>query len=192
MRLTVGLIGLVGLAGCSSNGVPSHQVSAHAGPPAMTAGVAASPSSPAPSAAPSWTGVPAPPEALAAYDAMMRDVTAVAATSDYKDPRLAAHMTAQALSFWTTTLADQQAKGLVSRAAPQWSPRVTKVSPDECPDRVEVADCLDDSAWLKYKPDGTVADDVAGGKHASAAAIVRKPDGLWVVDQQVIGAIGTC
>ncbi len=192
MRLTVGLIGLVGLAGCSTNVEPSHQGSAQDGPPAMTASVAASPTSPAPSAVPSWTGEPAPPEALGAYDAMMRDVTAVAATSDYKNPRLAAHMTAQALSFWTTTLANQQAKGLVSRGAPQWSPRVTKVIPDEHPDRVEVADCLDDSAWLKYKPDGTAADDVAGGKHVSAAAIVRKADGSWVVDQQVIGAIGTC
>ncbi|MCX4750567.1 hypothetical protein OG455_34530 [Kitasatospora sp. NBC_01287] len=122
----------------------------------------------------------------------MRDVTAVAATSDYKNPRLAAHMTAQALSFWTTALANQQAKGLVSHGAPKWSPRVTKVSPDSQPERVEVTDCLDDSGWLKYLPDGEPADQVAGGRHLSAAAIVRQPDGSWVVDQQVIGAIGTC
>ncbi|MGF1425030.1 hypothetical protein [Kitasatospora sp. LaBMicrA B282] len=122
----------------------------------------------------------------------MRDITAMAATSDYTNPQLAAHMTGQALSFWTTKLADLRARGLVSHGAPRWSPRVTKVSPEGHPDRVEVADCLDDSAWLKYKPDGQLADNVPGGRHVAAAAIVSRPDGAWVVDQQVIGEVGSC
>ncbi|WP_344627667.1 hypothetical protein [Kitasatospora arboriphila] len=138
------------------------------------------------------TALAAPPEALAAYSAMLADVTAVAETADYRNPRLASHMKGQALTFWTQNLIDQHAKGLVSHGSPVSNPQVTKVSPADHPDRVEVSDCLDGTHWLKYKRDGGLADDVPGGRHISATAIVRQPDGSWLVEQQLIGAVGSC
>ncbi|WP_329562066.1 hypothetical protein [Kitasatospora sp. NBC_01266] len=197
--LTLGLAGIAGLMGCTNKGGSSEAVTVQ--PSSSSGGMASTSASeqtalsaaPSPSSpAPSWTGVPAPPEALAAYDAMMQDITALAATSDYKNPRLASHMTGQPLTYWTKALIDQHTKGLVSHGAPVWNPRVTKVTPADQPDRVEVADCLDGTHWLKYKLDGQLADDVPGGKHISAAAITRQPDGSWQVDQQLIGAVGTC
>ena len=120
-------------------------------------------------------------------------MTAAAETADYKNPRLASHMKGQALTLWTQNLADQQAKGLVTRGTLLRNPHVTRAEPAAEPTRVEVSDCLDDSSWLKYKRDGgALADDIPGGRHTSAAAIVRQPDGSWLVEQQLIGVVGSC
>ncbi|MDH6579402.1 hypothetical protein [Kitasatospora sp. MAP5-34] len=137
-------------------------------------------------------GVAAPPEALAAYDAMWEDVMAAALTADYRNPRLAAHMTGQPLTLWSQTFADEQGKGLVGKGRLVWKARVTSVSPPTAPNRVEVADCLDDTHWLKYKADGSLADDVPGGRSRSASAITLQADGKWAVSEQITGAEGTC
>lgn len=189
--LTMSLACVAGLAGCTGKGGSSEAVTTKPTPSASAAAPsAAAPSSSSP--APAWTGVPAPPEALAAYQAMMQDITALAETSDYKNPRLATHMIGQPLGHWTTALADQHAKGLVSHGAPTWNPKVTKVTPPDRPNRVEVSDCLDGTHWLKYKLDGQLADDIPGGKHNSAAAITLQSNGRWLVTEQLIGEAGTC
>ncbi|WP_145908896.1 hypothetical protein [Kitasatospora viridis] len=189
--LVIGIVSAVVLTGCTNRGGSNESVSAQ---PSIASGVtvpsvAATASA---SGSSSWTGTPPPPEALAAYNAMMQDIVALAATSDYKNPRLASHMIGQPLAQWTKTLANQQLDGVVSHGVPSWNPRVTKVSPPDRPDRVEVSDCLDGANWLRYKLDGELADHIPSGKHVSAAAITLQPDGRWMVTEQLIGAEGTC
>jgi hypothetical protein len=66
------------------------------------------------------------------------------------------------------------------------------VTPADAPNRVEVADCLDDTHWLKYKADGSLADNVPGGRSRSASAITLQSNGKWLVTEQITGAEGTC
>ncbi|MGE7433991.1 hypothetical protein [Kitasatospora sp. NPDC001175] len=148
--------------------------------------------SPTNDAAPSWSGVPAPPEALAAYSAMWEDIMAVAQTSAYTDPRIAKHMMGKPLTFWTEQLAKDQSKGKVSKGLLTSKPVVTSVSPQDSPNRVEVTDCLDSSHWQHFTVDGQLAADAGGGRHRSAAAITKRWDGSWVVSEQLIGEVGTC
>jgi hypothetical protein len=123
---------------------------------------------------------------------MWEDIMTASLTADFRNPRLAAHMTGQPLTAWSRALADEEAKGLVGKGRLVWRARVTSVTPATGPNRVEVADCLDDSHWLKYKADGSLADNVPGGHRRSASAITLQPNGKWEVSEQITGAEGTC
>jgi hypothetical protein len=190
----VGLACLTGVVGCTNAVSPSVEVTSKASASISSTASAASTVSGSASAAPAplWSGVAAPPEALAAYDAMWEDIMTAALTADYRNPQLAAHMMGQPLTAWSQALADEQGKGLVGKGRLVWKARVTSVTPPAAPSRVEVADCLDDTQWLKYKADGSLADDVPGGRRRSASAITLQADGKWEVSEQITGAEGTC
>ncbi|MEY9969297.1 hypothetical protein ABIA33_007385 [Streptacidiphilus sp. MAP12-16] len=119
---------------------------------------------------------------------MWEDIMAVSRTSDYTNPRLAAHMIGVPLAHWTELIAANQSKGWVGRGRQVWSPQVKSVAPT----LVTVTDCLDDSDWVNYTKDGTKAPDAPDGRHTSAAAITLQPDGTWRVSEQMIGKLGSC
>jgi hypothetical protein len=123
---------------------------------------------------------------------MWRDIMAVSLTSDFTNPRLAAHLTGDALGQWTQTIGNDKVKGWVARGALAWNPTVRSATPSGHPTTVEVQDCLDSTAWMNYTKDGKRAPDSPGGRHASAALITLQADGAWRVSSQTIGQVGTC
>jgi hypothetical protein len=125
---------------------------------------------------------------------MWDDLIAVAAISDFKDPRLIQHMMGQPLTDWAQQFADSKRDGVVSAGRPTWSPEVVSVTPADKPNRVEIADCVDDSHWPHvYKATGKLVDNVPGGRHRSEAAVTFDPvSQRWMVTQQVHGTVGSC
>ena len=130
-------------------------------------------------------------DALAAYRAAYADWRAAAATSNYRDPVLAHHMSGQALSYVTRSLRVFQVEGSVAKGAPVLHPRVGQAVPAGDPSEVVIHDVVDDRSWLQYTTDGHLYNDVPGGCHQSQALVVRK-DGLWKVDQFAINKPGAC
>lgn len=53
-------------------------------------------------------------------------------------------------------------------------------------------DCGDDGAWLKYKANGELADDVKGGHRVIEALVRRQDNGSWKVVKFVVKGVGTC
>lgn len=167
---------------------------------ATTATVTACSSSPAPQAAasgarpsPATAPVGASPAApgqlaLAAYTAMWGDVQAVGVTSNYQDPRLAEHMQGQPLATFRENLAEEQSKGIVGRGAPVLHPRVLRAGATS----VDLADCLDDRAWLEvYASTGKPVDAVPGGLRYVTATITDE-GGTWKVTALDVRGEGTC
>ncbi|MBS2547456.1 hypothetical protein KGQ19_11290 [Catenulispora sp. NL8] len=128
--------------------------------------------------------------ALAAYDGMMADWTAVSKTSNYQDPILTRHTSGDALSKLVRTVAAAQAAGVVSKGRPADSPRVVKLTPQGTPTEAILADCADASTWLQFKTDGTQIPGV-GGRHAVDVQ-VDDIDGVWKVSKFVFHPAGTC
>ncbi|MBL7489721.1 hypothetical protein I6A60_29325 [Frankia sp. AgB1.9] len=130
-------------------------------------------------------------DALGAYRGMWADWVAVAATSDYQDPRLAQHLSGAAFSMVYKAVYLNKSQGLVGRGQPTLSPRVTAATPADNPTRITVIDCTDDSQWLRYTLDGKPKDDTPGGRHLTEALLLQNA-GVWKVDQLLIQEIGTC
>lgn len=129
-------------------------------------------------------------DALAAYDGMMADWTAVSKTSNYRDPTLTRHTSGAALSKLVLTVAAAQAAGVVSKGQPVDNPRVVKLTPLGAPTEAILADCADDSAWLQFRNDGTQIPGV-GGRHVVDVQ-VDDIDGVWKVTKFAFHAAGTC
>ncbi|WP_242419252.1 MULTISPECIES: hypothetical protein [Frankia] len=145
-------------------------------------------------ASPAATPTEATPEAaaLAAYRGMWEDWVAIAATSDYQNPRLTRHVSGRALSTIYRAVAADRHRGLVSHGTPTFSPRVSAFSPSDDPTRVTIDDCADASTWLHYdNASGKLEDDVPGGRHRVQALALRTA-GVWKVDELVIQPVGTC
>jgi hypothetical protein len=142
-----------------------------------------------PATAPAAANPSAPAQlALAAYTAMWGDVQAVGVTSNYQDPRLAEHMQGQPLSTFRENLAEEQSKGIVGRGAPVLHPRVLRVGATS----VDLADCLDDRAWLEvYATTGKPADAVPGGLRYVTATVTDE-GGTWKVTALDVRGEGTC
>jgi hypothetical protein len=128
--------------------------------------------------------------ALAAYDGMMTDWTAVSKTSNYQDPTLTRHTSGAALSKLVRTVAAAQAAGVVSKGQPVDNPRVVKLTPPGLPTEAILTDCADDAAWLQFKNDGTQIPGV-GGRHAVDVQ-VDDIAGVWKVTKFAFHAVGTC
>jgi hypothetical protein len=130
--------------------------------------------------------------ALAAYTGMWRQMQAAGVTADWKDPRLAAYASSQALSTLVTGLHDAHDHGIVIKGTIVTHPRVVSVTPAASPDRVLVSDCLDDTHWLNYvAATGKLQNNVPGGHHLTQAAVTRRA-GRWTVSQLIIQGPGTC
>jgi hypothetical protein len=125
---------------------------------------------------------------------MWDDLVAVAVISDFKDPRLMQHMLYQPLTDWAQQFADSKRDGVVSAGRPTWNPEVVSVTPADKPTRVEIADCVDDSKWLRIrKTTGKPIDNVPGGRHRSEAAVTFVAvTQSWMVTQQIYGKTGSC
>ncbi len=115
-----------------------------------------------------------------------------ARTSDATSKTLGRYTTGKALELILTSLAQDKQEGMVTRGQPVLNPRVQAVTPTASPTQVTIADCADDSHWLKYRAaDGTLKDHVPGGRHAVTAA-VQNVAGTWLVAQFLVDEVGTC
>ena len=162
----------------------------------LTAGCSNSSPPPRVTARPSASAQPTDPasiasrDALAAYEGMLADWTAVSKTSNYQDPTLTRHTSGAALSQLVRTVAAAQAEGVVSKGQPVDSPRVVKLTPTGAPTEAILADCADGTSWLQYRTDGSQVPGV-GGRHA-ADVQVDDIDGVWKVTKFVFHPAGTC
>jgi hypothetical protein len=105
--------------------------------------------------------------------------------------QLATYADGAALEALNDGLARNKALGLVTRGVPRLSPTVTSAAPADAPTTVTVGDCVDDSDWLQYRPDGQLADTKPGGRR-SARATVTRGAGVWKVASFGVQAVGTC
>lgn len=174
--LATALIAAAATVTACSSASPTPQAAApSAHPSPATASASPTPSSPA-------------QLALAAYTAMWGDVQAVGVTSNYQDPRLAEHMQGQPLSTFRENLAEEQSKGIVGRGAPVLHPQVLSATPTS----VDLADCLDDRAWLEvYASTSKPVDAVPGGLRYVTATVTDE-GGSWKVRALNVRGEGTC
>ena len=203
LRAVAGSILLTIVTGCSSPGRPTASGDAATDSPtqrttAPSAQASASPRGALPSPWASASGTAAQrsaaASALTAYNGMWDDLIAVAAISDFKDPRLMQHMLYQPLTDWAQQFADSKRDGIVAAGRPTWSPEVVSVTPKDKPNRVEIADCVDATDWLQvHAASGKPVDDVPGGRHRSEAAVTFVAvTQSWMVTQQIYGKAGSC
>jgi hypothetical protein len=130
--------------------------------------------------------------ALAAYTGMWQQMQAAGATADWKDPRLAAYASGQALRTLVTGLRNARDQGIVIKGTIVTHPRAVSVTPAASPDRVLVSDCLDDTHWLNYvAATGTLQNNVPGGHHLTQAAVTGRA-GRWTVSRLAVQGPGTC
>jgi len=193
---------MTAVAGCGGSTPSASGSDTATGHPRVSASASAQPSPspvsvlPTPWASASGTAAQrdAAVAALAAYNGMWQDLTALGATSDYKNPRMAAHMVAQPLTDWMQQFADNARQGVVDIGRPAWNPEVVSVTPLAQPTRVEVADCIDDSNWTQvYKSSGKQVSGAAGERFRSEAVISFVPlTNSWMVTQEIFGKAGTC
>lgn len=148
-----------------------------------------------PSASPATAGVstaPRPPsvgeeEALATYRAMMSDLVAVSRNPDENDARLRSHASADALTLLRYMMKQDREKNVVAKGHVRVDPTVLKSGASE----VVLRDCADDSDWLLYTREGTIENDVPGGRHRIDATLERR-DGRWRVERLYFDEVGTC
>ena len=170
------------------------------GKPGAPTSAAASPSPgsvlPSPWASASGTAAQraAATAALTAYNGMWEDLIALGATSDYKNPQMAAHMVYQPLTDWMQQFASDSGHGIVTSGRPTWTPEVVSVTPATDPTHVEIADCLDDSHWLRvYAATGRPVDNIPGGRHRTESIVsFVQLTNSWMVTQQMHGKEGSC
>ena len=153
------------------------------------------PGAPGPARAPASPASPAQAAAraaLAAYTGMWQQMQAAGVTADWKDPRLAAYASGQALRTLVTGLHNARDQGIVIKGTIVTHPRVVSVTPAASPDRVLVSDCLDDTHWLNYvAATGRLQNNVPGGHHLTQAAVTGRA-GRWTVSQLAVQGPGTC
>ncbi|OXM59543.1 hypothetical protein CF165_47120 [Amycolatopsis vastitatis] len=167
---------------------------------ACGSGSTAAPTSPTstPTPAPSTATTASPAgtarqQAVEAYLGMWRDVAAVATTSDWQSPRLAAHATGDALQVLSRQLYADRYNGLVSKGTPTNAPVAQSVDSPYEPKTVVIRDCSDATHWLKYRADtGQPADSESGGKHLINAEVKLAVDGSWRVTRFAVEGTGSC
>lgn len=189
----LGVIALLASAtACGSQSGPSELPTASSGG-ATTA--------PLGSAAPSASGMSsqaaaAQQQALAAYRAAFADwtaVTSVASRADYQNPRLADHMTGQALSQASSTIyVDTNVDQAVSKGAPVLHPTMGELIPANNPTQVVVNDCVDTSSWLMWTSDGKHLYNSTPGGRRKTQSLVAYAGGVWKVSQMYMQNVGTC
>jgi hypothetical protein len=166
-----------------------------------TAACTASTPAPAPAPEPTRTGAPPSPavispspaspaqQALAAYAAMWADVQAVGETSDYQDPRLAAHLAGQALLTTSENMAVDKADGIIGLGWPELSGTSVVTATATT---VTLHGCMSDEHWLKYyAATHTLVDAVPGGRHYVAATLTDE-NGTWKVTTLDVRGVATC
>lgn len=135
-------------------------------------------------------------QAVAAYRAAFADwaaVTAVASKADYQNPRLADHMTGQALSQASSTIyVDTNVDQAVSKGSPILHPTVGELIPTNNPTQVVVNDCVDTSSWLLWTSDGKSLYNKTPGGHRKTQSLVAYANGAWKVSQLYMQSVGTC
>lgn len=179
MRGTMTAIGLavlaVAVAGCNSNDSPASK------PKTPSAALSQS----APATAPTSTSGQ---EALATYRSLWAAAVKAKATSDYQSAELRQYASYDALAYFVGTTLSNSEKGLVVKGEPGLAPRVTQ----ESDDKVTIADCLDDSRWLRYRvSDGQLENNVPGGHHRTEAVVTKSSIG-WRVSKITVEEVGTC
>jgi len=122
---------------------------------------------------------------------MFEDWIAVAATSDYQNPRLTQHASGDAGLLIYKSVYLNHADGVVTKGSPVISPRVTAVGPVPERDRATIIDCIDTTNWLNYTQNGDLQDETPGGRRFVQALVLRTGE-TWKVDQLVVQALGTC
>lgn len=161
-----------------------------------SAGSAAQPTSPTPTLSMS----PTPPlspvdsasrDALAAYRNMWKAFVVASRTSNPDAPQLRQYAQGQALRLIVSGLYTARDQGTVGRGDVQLQPAVTSTKSSDSPSTVAISDCVDDSKWLKYRKDGTLADKDPGGKH-STTAVVKRTSAGWKVDSFILKDKNTC
>lgn len=130
-------------------------------------------------------------DAMAAYRGMWRAFVHASQTSNAKDPLLARYATGTALATITTALTRSHNKGEISKGNVVLHPSVTSATPADAPSEVDLKDCADDSSWLKYHSNGTLINDVPGGKHL-VMAVVSRSTTAWKVSDFAAHGVGTC
>jgi hypothetical protein len=128
-------------------------------------------------------------QALAAYTAMWADVQAAGETSNYQDPRLAAHLAGQALLTTSENMAVDKADGIIGLGQPELSGTTVVTATATT---VTLHGCMSDEHWLKYfaathKP----VDNVPGGGRYVAATVTDE-NGTWKVTTLDVRGEGTC
>src|SRR5262249_16539690 len=112
-------------------------------------------------------------EAIAAYNAMWRDMASAALTADYQSPQPAQHASGDALPVLTRGLYTNQRRGIVVKGQPLTNPSVTSAKPEDKPSTVAISDCFDDTNWLNYiASTGELQNNVPGGRHQTTATVV--------------------
>lgn len=128
-----------------------------------------------------------PVEALATYRAMWKDLALASETSDAASPLLSSHATGGALELLKYGLAKSKKEGVVSKGAPLVDPKVVSATDQ----KVVLVDCVDDTHWLLYKPNGQPKDNVPGG-HLKTDATVQRARAAWKVTDLYMHETGSC
>ncbi|MGH3761026.1 hypothetical protein [Actinophytocola sp.] len=132
-------------------------------------------------------------KAVNVYLGMWHTMVSAARTSDWKSPLLGQYATGQALNTISRGLYTDHQNGLVTKGTPKNTPVVAALDPVDDPTRATISDCGDSTSWLKYHADtGRRADDGPGGRRAITAVVERQGDGVWMVSDFAIQAVGTC
>ncbi len=132
-------------------------------------------------------------DALASYRGMWQDFVTAGTTSDWQSPKLGRYATGIALTNMSRALYADHYNGLVTKGEPTYEPSVSSVEPPDNPNKIVIADCSDDSRWLKYKADtGQLANDTPGGRHLINAIVQKQADGPWKVSEYGVHEAGTC
>jgi hypothetical protein len=113
-------------------------------------------------------------------------------TADWQSPVLAKYATGDALGVINRSLYTDHLNGVVSKGAPTLNPHVTTVDPANDPTTVMISDCGDSTKWLKYKTDGSPANDSPGGRRSITAEVKRQTDGSWRVTRFAVEGLGSC
>jgi hypothetical protein len=111
-----------------------------------------------------------------------------AITSDWRDPELAKYATGDALAVVTRSLYVDHQNAVVTRGAPKTNPQATSSSSM----KVVIADCGDDSGWVKYKANGQLQNSTPGGRRSIRAEVQRQTDGTWRVTRFAVEGVGSC
>lgn len=132
-------------------------------------------------------------DALTTYKGMWQDFVSAGTTSDWQSPKLGQYATGIALTNMSRSLYADHYNGLVTKGEPTYQPSVFSVDPPDNPSKIVIADCSDDSRWLKYKADtGKLANDTPGGRHLINAIVQKQADGSWKVSEYGVHEAGTC
>jgi hypothetical protein len=125
--------------------------------------------------------------ALAAYQAMWKDMAVASSYADPAWPHLGDHADAGALRLLKYGLEKAQAEHVVTKGAPSVDPSV--IASDA--NTVKLQDCVDGTHWLQYTKAGALKND-RPGSHSKADATVTRERDVWKVTALYLHESGTC